>query len=190
MGPFVGSSTYEAVQTHVWVTCTWLLCNDICCTLWQAAAPTSQHSYSCMHMSCCRVWPSLLSLFHRCSICSASAGDNVSPACMCSVQAEALRGDPVGFARQQEVLNDAQALVDRAKEQVAQLVRNTPSLQQVGGRAMNHLTALAYPAYCWFCVILPFEHGHTPSVTQLTRDAQRLHNCGLVGLYCPAAAVP
>ena len=84
---------------------------------------------------------------------------------MCFVQAEALRGDPVGFARQQEVLNDAQALVDRAKEQVAQLVRNTPSLQQVGGRTMNQLTALAYPAYCWFCVILPFKHGHTQSVT-------------------------
>ena len=47
------------------------------------------------------------------------------------MQAEALRGDPEGFARQQEVLNDAQALVKSAEEQVAQLVKNTPSLEQV-----------------------------------------------------------
>lgn len=46
-------------------------------------------------------------------------------------QAEALRGDPEGFARQQEVLNDAQALVKSAEEQVAQLVKNTPTLEQV-----------------------------------------------------------
>ncbi|KAL0035045.1 hypothetical protein WJX79_008134 [Trebouxia sp. C0005] len=46
-------------------------------------------------------------------------------------QAEALRGDPEGFARQQEILNDARALVKRAEEQVAQLVKNTPSLEQV-----------------------------------------------------------
>ncbi|KAA6428134.1 MAG: hypothetical protein FRX49_01730 [Trebouxia sp. A1-2] len=45
-------------------------------------------------------------------------------------QAEALRGDPEGFARQQEILNDARALVKRAEEQVAQLVKNTPSLEQ------------------------------------------------------------
>ena len=47
------------------------------------------------------------------------------------MQAEALRGDPEGFARQQEVLNDAQALVKSAEEQVAQLVKNTPTLEQV-----------------------------------------------------------
>ena len=47
------------------------------------------------------------------------------------MQAEALRCDPEGFARQQEVLNDARALVKRAEEQVAQLVKNTPSLEQV-----------------------------------------------------------
>jgi len=47
------------------------------------------------------------------------------------MQAEALRGDPEGFARQQEVLNDARALVKRAEEEVAQFVKNTPSLEQV-----------------------------------------------------------
>ncbi|KAL0022711.1 hypothetical protein WJX77_005521 [Trebouxia sp. C0004] len=46
-------------------------------------------------------------------------------------QAEALRGDPEGFALQQDVLNDARALVKSAEEQVAQLVKNTPSLEQV-----------------------------------------------------------
>ena len=72
------------------------------------------------------------------------------------MQAEALRGDPEGFVRQQEVLNDARALVKRAEEQVAQLVKNTPSLEQVrtsiilahlhfnstGGLLTAHCTAL------------------------------------------------
>jgi len=59
------------------------------------------------------------------------------------MQAEALRGDPEGFARQQEVLNDARALVKRAEEQVAQLVKNTPSLEQVRTSII-----LAQPVVC------------------------------------------
>lgn len=47
------------------------------------------------------------------------------------VQAEALRGDQEGFARQQEVLDTAQKLVAHAQAQVAAMEANTPSLEQV-----------------------------------------------------------
>lgn len=47
------------------------------------------------------------------------------------LQAEVLRGDPAGFARQQEVLNTAQQLVARAQAQVAAMEASTPSLEEV-----------------------------------------------------------
>ena len=47
------------------------------------------------------------------------------------MQAEALRGDPEGFARQQVMLDDASQLVALAQAKVAELEANTPSLQQV-----------------------------------------------------------
>ncbi|KAL3156551.1 hypothetical protein ABBQ38_000842 [Trebouxia sp. C0009 RCD-2024] len=46
-------------------------------------------------------------------------------------QAEALRGDPEGFARQQLMLDDAAQLVALAQAKVAELEANTPSLQEV-----------------------------------------------------------
>ena len=46
-------------------------------------------------------------------------------------QAEALRGDQEGFAHQQQVLDTAQKLVERAQAQVAAMEANTPSLEQV-----------------------------------------------------------
>ena len=90
------------------------------------------------------------------------------------MQAEALRGDPEGFARQQEVLNDARALVKRAEEQVAQLVKNTPSLEQVrttiilahlhfnstGGLLAAQCTALVATQCCHTTIAhWPCKHG-------------------------------
>ena len=49
----------------------------------------------------------------------------------CALQAEALRSDPAGFARQQQVLDNARQLVNRAKIQVAELEGNMPSLDTV-----------------------------------------------------------
>ena len=47
------------------------------------------------------------------------------------MQAEALRGDPEGFARQQVMLDDASQLVALAQAKVAELEANTPSLHEV-----------------------------------------------------------
>lgn len=49
----------------------------------------------------------------------------------CLFQAEALRGDPEGFAQQQLMLNNARELVALAQAKVAELEANTPSLEEV-----------------------------------------------------------
>ena len=46
-------------------------------------------------------------------------------------QAEALRGDKEGFARQQVMLDDASQLVALAQAKVTELEANTPSLKEV-----------------------------------------------------------
>lgn len=51
--------------------------------------------------------------------------------CLFMFQAEALRGDPEGFARQQVMLDDACQLVALAQAKVAELEANTPSLKEV-----------------------------------------------------------
>ena len=51
--------------------------------------------------------------------------------CPVMFQAEALRGDPEGFARQQVMLDDACQLVALAQAKVAELEANTPSLKEV-----------------------------------------------------------
>lgn len=60
------------------------------------------------------------------------------------MQAEALRGDPEGYARQQTVLDTAQKLVTRAQAQVAAMEANTPSLEQVSLSAANKSTPLMH----------------------------------------------
>ena len=54
-----------------------------------------------------------------------------------------MRGDPAGFARQQQVLDNARQLVMKAQIQVATLEGNMPNIGEVNHELLHCIAALS-----------------------------------------------